>query len=173
MRAFKVVVAGDGGVGKTTLIDAYKLGRFFEHKTTIGLNITVCVVDLGRGVRCKFVIYDLSGQPRFMRIAREIPRIVRGADGAILAFDLSSFTSLLVLKEWAEIIRKVNEDIPVILVGTKADLEPEVNDEEIERLREELGAIKYIRTSSKLMLNVEEPFKLLARAIIARGRRPH
>ena len=166
MRTFKIVLAGDGGVGKTTLLDAFRLGKFFQHKTTIGLSISLCTVNLEHGVKCKLIVYDFSGQPRFMRLAHEIPRILRGAHGAILAFDLSSFTTLLTLDQWAEVIRKVNGDIPLVLVGTKADLEPEVSDNDVKEFLEKLGAVAFVKTSSKLMLNVDKPFKLLAKMMM-------
>ena len=168
MRTFKIVLAGDGGVGKTTLLDAFRLGKFFQHKTTIGLSISLCTVNLERGVKCKLIVYDFSGQPRFMRLAHEIPRIIRGAQGAILVFDLSSFATLLVLDRWADIIRRVNGDIPIILVGTKADLEPEVGEDDIREFAERLGARAFVKTSSKLMLNVDKPFKLLVQMMMER-----
>jgi len=166
MKVFKVLLVGDGGVGKTTLLDAYKLRKFFEHKATIGLSISVCEVRLDDRRKCKFIVYDFSGQPRFMRIAKHIPRLVKGAHGAILAFDLSSLMTLPVLMEWASIIREVNGDIPTILVGTKADLEPEVSQEDIRDFMKRLGVRAYVETSSKLMKNVDAPFRLLAQLIM-------
>jgi len=166
MRAFKVLLAGDGGVGKTTLLDAFKLGRFFEHNATIGLNITLCAVRLEDGRKCKLIVFDFSGQPRFMRMAYDIPRLVRRAYGAILVFDLSCLMTLPTLLEWSSIIREANGDIPIILVGTKADLEHEVGEEDIRDFMGRLGARAYIETSSKLMKNVDLPFKMLAKMIM-------
>jgi len=165
-----VLLAGDGGVGKTTLLDAYRLGRFFEHKMTIGLSIASCVVGLPDGAKAKLIVYDLSGQPRFVQLLKITPGVLRGADAAILVFDLSEAKTLGVAKEWAELIRQKNGKIPMVLVGAKADLEPEVLDGEAEEAAKEMEAMAYVKTSAKLLLNVSEPFKLVAEALASRTR---
>jgi len=161
MKVLKVLMVGEGGVGKSTLVDAYRFGRFFDHEPTIGLNLLVCNVPDETGKMYKLVIYDFSGQLRFFRMYYNVPSLMRGAHGAILAFDLSSITTLTSLKDWAELVARVNKDIPMLLVGTKADLEREVGDEEIREFMDLLGARAYVETSARLMKNVDVPFKLL------------
>ncbi|HEW89957.1 MAG TPA: GTP-binding protein [Candidatus Bathyarchaeota archaeon] len=165
MKVLKVLMVGDGGVGKSTLVDAFRLGRFSPHEPTIGLSLLVCNVDDEAGRRYKLIIYDFSGQPRFFRLYYNVPSLMRGAHGAMLVFDLSSLMSLTSLKDWAELVKRANEDIPMILVGTKADLEHEVGEEEIRDLMEALGAKAFVRTSAKLMENVDVPFKLMVSLI--------
>jgi len=168
MRAFKVLLVGDGGVGKSTLLDAYKLGRFFEHKVTIGLCLSMCTVILD-GRRYRLSIYDFSGQPRFFRMIKAVPALMRGAHGAIVAFELSSLPTLITAGEWAEMVRELNGDIPMILVGTKADLEREVREEDIQGLMEKFKMSAFVETSSKLMMNVNKPFMMLTRLMVKRA----
>ena len=168
MKVFKVLLVGDGGVGKSTLLDAYKLRKFFDHEITIGLSLSVCTVSLGPGERYKFNIYDFSGQPRFFKMIKIVPHLMRGAHGAMLVFDLSSLPTLLTVEEWASIIKKVNGDIPMVLVGAKADLEREVKENDVRDLMERLGINAYVETSAKLLKNVDEPFRLLAHMIAER-----
>jgi len=169
MRAFKVLLVGDGGVGKSTLLDAFKLGKFFEHKVTIGLCLSMCVVVLD-GRRYKLNIYDFSGQPRFFRMIKAVPSLMGGAHGAIVAFDLSSLPTLITAREWAEMVRAINGDIPMILVGMKADLEKEVGEEDVRDVMEKFDMKAFIETSSKLMVNISEPFKMLTRLMLERAR---
>jgi len=169
MRAFKVLMVGDGGVGKSTLLDAYKLRKFFEHKVTIGLCLSMCTVVLD-GRRYKLSIYDFSGQPRFFKMVKAIPTLMKGAHGAIVAFDLSSLPTLITAGEWAEIVRNINGDIPMILVGMKADLEREVGEDEVRKLMEKFDMHIFIETSSKLMMNVDEPFRALTRLMVERAK---
>jgi len=161
MKVLKVLMVGDGGVGKSTLVDAYRLRKFFSHEPTLGLNLLVCNVDDEAGRRYKLIIYDFSGQLRFFRVYYNVPSLMRGAHGAILVFDLSSLMTLTSLRDWADLVKKVNEDIPIILVGTKADLEREVGEEEINEALEALGAHAYVETSARLLKNVDKPFKLI------------
>jgi len=161
-------LVGDGGVGKSTLLDAYKLRKFFEHKVTIGLCLSVCTVILD-GKKYKLSIYDFSGQPRFFKMMKAVPSLMRGAHGAMVFFDLSSLPTLITAGEWAKMVREINGDIPMVLVGTKADLEREAGEEEVRALMERFGMDFFVETSSKLMMNVDEPFRVLTRLMVKRA----
>jgi len=165
IRTFKVLMVGDGGVGKTTLLDAYRTGEFREHEITIGLNLATCKVQLEDGRKFKFCIFDMSGQTRFVRMILQISNLVKGANGALLVFDLSALPTLHALDPWVKEIRDANGDIPLVLVGAKADLEKEVTDEDIKHFMNKHNISVYVETSSKLLLNVDKPFKILAQKI--------
>lgn len=78
-----------------------------------------------------------------------------------MCFDLSSSTSLQDAPGWVEYVKKhCPEHLSVVLVGTKADLPAEVDEDEISRVATSLG-VRYFRTSAKTQLNVEAAFRCM------------
>ena len=63
---FKVILAGDGGVGKTTLVNRYIEDKFeLDTKMTVGVNILNKNVVIGDEINCALQIWDFGGQERF------------------------------------------------------------------------------------------------------------
>ena len=117
----KIVLAGDGAVGKTTLRRRY-LGEGFQasYLMTIGADFAVKTVDV-RDRTIKFQLWDLAGQPRF-QVVREM--YYRGALGGLLVFDVTRWDSFKNLPHWLEELWRSNGRgaVPVVLVGNKTDL---------------------------------------------------
>lgn len=162
---FKSIVVGDGGVGKTALTLRFSKGFFQEkYKMTIGVDFHVKTIDLETEegtIRTKLQIWDTGGQERFASIR---PMYYRGALGALLIFDLTSTPSFEHLPQWIEEIRaNAKEEIPLLLVGNKADLEDqrEVYLDEINQFSEEFD-LYYTETSAKTGKNVGDCFAMLA-----------
>jgi len=121
---FKIVFFGDGGVGKTTLINRYLTGVFIKDSMiTIGVDFHVKKLEID-GKRVSLQIWDFAGEDRFRFL---MPSYVVGADGGIFMFDLTSYTSLKNFNDWIELFKKGykgnNNQIPVLMVGSKLDLE--------------------------------------------------
>ena len=115
----KVVVAGDGNVGKTSLIRRYCEGRFEASRVaTIGVDFQTQTVDLPSG-RVKLSIWDLAGQDRFQVVRAGF---YRGSRAAALVFDLTSFESLEHLSRWRQEILQAVPKIRFVVVGNKTDL---------------------------------------------------
>jgi small GTP-binding protein len=161
----KIIVAGDGGVGKTSLLNRYISNDFIESMSlTVGADFFSQACEF-KEHKIKIQIWDFGGEPRFRFI---LPDYCKGASGVLMAFDLSDFSTLLNVKEWVQIIRGNTENPVTILVGTKADI-PNVLDEEIIKKFCIINKIdEYIPTSSKTGKNVDFVFKELIRRIIAR-----
>ncbi len=161
----KIIVAGDGGVGKTSLLNRYISNEFNESMSlTVGSDFFSQACEF-KEHKVKIQIWDFGGEPRFRFI---LPDYCIGARGVLLAFDLSDFSTLLSVKEWLQLIRGNTENPVTILVGTKAD-NPNVLDEETIKefcIMNEID--EYIPTSSKTGKNVDFVFKELIRRIIAR-----
>jgi small GTP-binding protein len=158
---YKLVVAGEGGVGKTTLIIRYCEGIFkHDTRTTVGVGFASKEVSL-RGEKIKLQIWDFGGEERFRFI---LPAYCKGANAAILAFDTTRFQSVKNLPEWVEIIRKNAGNVPIVLVGTKTDLEDKrtVRHEEGEAFSSKNRLEGYYDVSSKTGLNVDTVFAKVA-----------
>lgn len=161
---FKVPVAGDGAVGKTSLIVRYTQGTFTDtYKMTIGTSFAVKTVDLD-SVMVKLQIWDLAGQPHFGGVR---PLFYQGSTGVIYVFSVIDRSSFEHLVGWLEEARKNAGNVPGILIGNKTDLleQREVSREEAEAYAAQAG-LKYIETSAKLDENVGDAFQQVAVTII-------
>ncbi|MDO8055901.1 MAG: Rab family GTPase [Candidatus Hermodarchaeota archaeon] len=159
----KLVVAGEGGVGKTTLIRRYVDGVFHDSKLTVGTAFaakTLTINDGGDPVPIKLQLWDFGGEKRFRFL---LPKFCLGARGAMLAFDLNRFSTFLKLDEWLKLLRENTEDIPIIVIGTKADLHRAVDRKEVIEYAKSNGLKAYFETSSKDDVNVTPAFEYIAK----------
>jgi small GTP-binding protein len=119
-RLVKVVVAGDGNVGKTSLIRSYTEGKFAVSRVaTIGVDFHTHTVELPDG-NIKLSIWDMAGQDRFQFLRAGF---YPGSRVAALVYDVTEPQSLDHLAEWREEILKIVPDERFIVVGNKIDLE--------------------------------------------------
>ncbi|MGV9173319.1 MAG: Rab family GTPase [Promethearchaeia archaeon] len=163
---YKVIVGGDGGVGKTTLLRRYVEGFFVENtQMTIGVQIHKKTLEANNHLTCDLQLWDLGGQHRFRPFQDSF---VRGSRGALLVFDLTRRLTIKKIDHWVDLIRKYDSDIPILLVGAKYDLMEKISiaKEEIEELVDEHGLSDYFPTSSKTGLNVELTFRTLTNYLL-------
>ncbi len=156
---YKVVFAGDGGVGKTTLTQRYLSGVFFEDtKMTIGVGFHIHRTKLGED-DITLQIWDLGGQDQFQKMD-VFSSYIKGATGVIVAFDLTSVETLLSLENWLNLIHESAGDLSIVVVGNKSDLmdEREVDDDLIQEFLNSHGNCPYFKTSALTGQNVEESF---------------
>jgi small GTP-binding protein len=126
----KIVIVGSGGVGKTCIATRLITGTYLDSKMTIGLEIESWgLVDRESGESFKIVSYDFGGQPQF-RFFQD--SMITGAKVGVVVFDLSRFESLFEIDEWIKMLGST----PKIVVGNKADLEHEVQEEDIQEISE-------------------------------------
>jgi small GTP-binding protein len=118
-KPVKIVLLGEGGVGKTTISKSYTDNFFFtKSKQTIAVEFHSKIIDLPNLGNYKLQIWDLGGQEHFkqMGVFRDF---CKGADAALLCFDLTDLSTLISLTDWLEFIEP---NIPRFLIGTKLDL---------------------------------------------------
>ena len=113
---------------------------------------------------CSLQLWDLGGQQRFRHL---LDSFVMGARGALLLFDLTNIPKIGDILEWVNIARLHDINLPIILVGTKNDLEDfiAVDDESALHIKNTFNMRDYIKISSKTGYNVEELFNLLAKRL--------
>jgi small GTP-binding protein len=161
---FKVMLIGDGNVGKTSLARQYCEHKFEDSRIlTIGVDFQIKQVELPDGW-VKLSIWDVAGQPRF-QVVRE--SFYRGSAAAALVFDLSAPETFDHLEGWLQEIRQVVPQIRIMLVGNKRDIEHQSRVNLAAFLQKE-ALVPYVETSAKTGEGVDEMFNLLAK--LASGR---
>ncbi|HUW90776.1 MAG TPA: GTP-binding protein [Candidatus Nanopelagicaceae bacterium] len=167
--AFKLILGGDGAVGKTSMVHRYVENEFAtDYKSTIGTSIMKkeCTFKELESI-VRFVIWDLAGQAQFKRVRQSY---LANAEAGILVYDVTNRSSFENIdKNWYIEIKKASPNIALILVGNKIDLESErvVSRDEGEALAQKL-TLTYIETSAKTGENINDAFKMLALQIINR-----
>ena len=163
----KILTAGEGGVGKTTLLHRYVEGKFSaETRMTIGVEFFLKETEID-GKQCTLQLWDFGGQERFRFL---LESYVLGAKGALLMFDLTRMMTLENLEQWLNIVRKGDPNLPVLFLGTKLDLadEIQVDDDYARSFLQEYNLIDFLKISSKTGENVMDAFNILTQKILER-----
>ena len=158
-KIYKIVVLGDGGVGKTSLVNTI-VEKQINVSLTPGLSVETKVLDLGEEGRAKFVFWDMGGQPQFRFFQEDF---IGKAHVALLVFDVSRYSSLLKLEaEWIPMLEKQNllGKSTLILVGNKIDLHPSFDPEETRELAQKYS-MKTFFVSAVTGQNVDKLFNEL------------
>ena len=162
---FKILIAGNASVGKTSLLRRYVDGMFDESSImTVGVDFFTKEIAFNNS-HCLLQLWDLGGQERFRHL---LENFVMGARGALLLFDLTRMPIIKDILEWVNIARLHDINLPIILVGTKLDLEDliAVDDESAINLKNTFNMIDYIKTSAKTGYNVEKVFEIISKKLI-------
>jgi small GTP-binding protein len=180
---FKVVLMGDGSVGKTSLRRTY-MGEGFraQYMITIGADFAVKKMQLEGGHDVSIQIWDLAGQEHFKSVRTTF---YKGAQGALAVYSTVERTSFDNIKNWLEECwGNAGKKIPVVLIGNKIDLRAQFIDnpvmaQTIVKTEEGQGLAKFIsdqgshssfiETSAKTGENVEAAFLELAIKILESG----
>ncbi|MFW9991839.1 MAG: Rab family GTPase [Candidatus Odinarchaeota archaeon] len=165
MTKYKILLLGDGAVGKTSLVYRYVHSQFQQtYKATLGTDIFAKTVELPSGPT-ELQIWDLSGQAHFSAIRG---KFYQKANGGLLVFDLTNEVTLENCGKWIdEVTTSVGSEIPIYLVGNKLDLADlrSVTDEKIKEIAESLN-LEYTVTSAKTGDNVEQAFRRIAEKVV-------
>jgi small GTP-binding protein len=155
----KVLIVGDGNVGKTSLVRRYCTGMFSASRvTTIGVDFQTQVVSLPQG-DVKLSIWDLAGQDRF-QVMR--PGFYKGGRAAAMVFDVTDPDSFKDLDRWRQELIEVVPNQPLIVVGNKIDL-PRVQAADEARTYANSIQAPYLETSAANGEGVDALFETIAR----------
>jgi len=160
----KLLLIGDSGVGKSCLLLRFSDDSFTpSFITTIGIDFKIRTIEL-EGKRIKLQIWDTAGQERFRTITTAY---YRGAMGILLVYDVTDEKSFANIRNWIRNIEQhASENVNKILIGNKCDLVDKkiVDTARGKALADEYG-IKFLETSAKNSINVDDAFISLAKDI--------
>ncbi|MFX0137253.1 MAG: Rab family GTPase [Candidatus Hodarchaeota archaeon] len=166
LQRITILIVGDGGVGKTTFMNRSQ-GKGFSSTTglTVGADFFEKKIKI-QEKEIKIIVLDTGGQERFLPLHESN---IKGISGAFLMFDLTRFDTLSRPDFWiSEVVRKYNKELPILLLGNKADLEDEIviENDYIKELMGKYNLFNYLIVSSMTGLNIEKAFELLITEIL-------
>jgi Ras-related protein Rab-7A len=164
----KVIILGDSGVGKTSLMQQYVNKKFStQYKATIGADFLTKEVYLDDR-RVVMQIWDTAGQERFQSLG---VAFYRGADCCVLMYDVNNGKSFEALENWRdEFLIQANpsdpDSFPFVVIGNKIDVEETrraVSSKRAQAFCASKGNLPYFETSAKEATGVEQAFEVIAR----------
>ncbi|TNN00474.1 hypothetical protein fugu_011720 [Takifugu bimaculatus] len=188
---FKLLLIGDSGVGKTCLLFRFSEDSFnTTFISTIGIDFKIRTIELD-GKRVKLQIWDTAGQERFRTITTAYYRGAMvilpfallatailitelflkstvASQGIMLVYDTSNEKSFENIRNWIRNIEEhASSDVEKMILGNKCDMTDrrQVSKDRGEKLAIDYG-VKFMETSAKSGLNVEEAFYTMARDIL-------
>lgn len=162
---FKVVLLGEGRVGKTSIFYRYIKDNFDDGQaSTLEASFLSKRVNIN-GKTVTLNVWDTAGQERYHSLG---PIYYRDADAACLVYDITDLQSFERVKNWVKELRKiVGKNIVIYLAGNKVDLEHKrnVNEKEAKDYAKTIGA-KHHGTSAKSGKGIEEIFFNMAKQLL-------
>ncbi|MHA1926547.1 MAG: Rab family GTPase [Candidatus Thorarchaeota archaeon] len=161
---YKMVLIGEGGVGKTSITVRYTENRFDENmKMTIGVNFASKEVILEDG-SVRLMLWDLGGQPRFRDV---VAGYFKGSRVALAVYDANRYFSLERLTDWIDRVRENAPECQLIFVGNKIDERNDGSGVTLDEGREfpsKYGAA-CVEVSAKTGEGISELFEVVARSL--------
>lgn len=158
---FKLLLIGDSGVGKTSILFKFSEDTFSPaFISTIGIDFKIRTIDVD-GKKIKLQVWDTAGQERFRTITTAY---YRGAMGIMLVYDVSNMKSFENISNWIRNIEMhATQDVELMILGNKCDIvdKRQVSKERGEQLALQ-HSIKFLETSAKANINIDEAFRTLA-----------
>mmetsp|Transcript_11129 Transcript_11129/g.27012 ORF Transcript_11129/g.27012 Transcript_11129/m.27012 type:complete len:215 (+) Transcript_11129:443-1087(+) len=158
---FKLILVGDGGVGKTTFVKRHLTGEFEKkYIATLGVEVHPLKFFTNRGPII-YDIWDTAGQEKFGGLRDGY--YIQG-QAAIVMFDVTSRITYKNVPNWHRDLIRVCDNIPVVLVGNKVDIKDrKVKAKQITFHRKK--NLQYYDISAKSNYNFEKPFVWLGRKL--------
>lgn len=170
--SFKIVIIGDSGVGKSSLLVRFVRNEFHEQTRS-----TISAAYLSRRIEAddrtlQFEIWDTAGQERFRSL--NTPMYYRGASGAVIVYDITDPESFKNARGWYTQLKMLGEPgVQVALVGNKSDLEDKrhVDHSQADEFAQQ-NSLVHLLTSARSGENVEQVFKELANRMPRNDKEP-
>lgn len=168
---FKVLVVGDIGTGKTSIIKRY-VHNFFSpaYKSTIGVDFALKVINWDQHTVVRLQLWDIAGQERFGNMTRVY---YKEAVAAMVVYDITRPATFEAITKWKndidhKVILPDGRPIPCVLLANKCDLPSSVtkSQEEMNAFCSEMGFVGWLQTSAKDNKNINEAARFLVEKIL-------
>ncbi|NXQ90452.1 RAB38 protein, partial [Nyctibius grandis] len=170
---YKLLVIGDLGVGKTSIIKRYVHQNFSPHyRATIGVDFALKVLSWDAETVVRLQLWDIAGQERFGNMTRVY---YREAMGAFIVFDVTRPATFEAVTKWKEdldskLVLPNGKPVPTVLLANKCDQGIDVlmnNGIKMDQFCKENGFVGWFETSAKEDININEASRCLVKHIIA------
>ncbi|XP_074663085.1 ras-related protein Rab-32-like [Tubulanus polymorphus] len=167
---YKVLVVGEFGVGKTSIIKRYTEGFFSpNYKLTIGVDFALKTLQWDEHTKVNLQLWDIAGHERFGHMTRVYYKY---AIGAIIVFDLSRPATFDSVIKWlndvnSKVMLANGDPVPIILLANKCDLDDcEIDEKSIAAFVQQNNLLGWFATSAKLDHNIDECMRFIVQRII-------
>ena len=164
-QTYKIMLLGEPGVDKTTLAQKYCFDIFNPSiGESVGVDFYVKSLDF-QGRKIKLQIWDMGGEERFSFL---LPTYCIGASAVMIIYDITNPKTLNQIYKWVQVIREKADDIPIMLIGNKLDLEEsrELDRDEAIEIVKKYNLTSYSEISTKTGQNVEKSFEALTEILL-------
>jgi len=163
---FKILLVGDSGVGKTSILNRFVDDTFSDDTVpTLGdsAQIKTRTLDIS-GKTVTLQIRDTDGQERFGNITCSL---FLGMDGIVVTYDVSDDASFKAVESWiSETSRYAKKGVHVVIVGNKTDLDREVSAEQGKQVADS-NNFPYVESSAKTGEGIEDIFAILCQEMLS------
>ena len=165
--SFKIIIIGNSGVGKTSILQRFILDTFNENiLSTIGLISTDKTITLKSGKKITLKLFDTAGQEKFRSISKSY---FRNVDGVLFVYAVNDLESFENIKDWITLFMENHngkKDIPLYLIENKNDLDRRVEEHLIDDFLNEYN-FEFKSTSAKSNNNnaINELFQELSESL--------
>ena len=169
METFKIVLLGESGVGKTSILSQFIEQTYQEDiQSSTGGTFSSKTLIIGNNKLLKFEIWDTAGQERYRSLTT---MFYKEANAAILVYDITRTDSYQELKDyWANQVKEsAPENIILVVCANKSDLteKEEVDEATARQFADELNAI-FCKTSAKDSIGIDDLFFNIAKKYIGK-----
>ena len=153
---FKIIIIGDSGVGKSSLLKrAVKNSFDNNYQATIGFEFLLMHFRVN-DLKVKFQIWDTCGQEMYRSL---VQGFYHNSSLAIIVYNINDKKSFQNISVWLQDLRQhTDHDLPVFLVGNKSDLEKEVPSDEANTFSKNNNMLYFTECSAKTGSNIKEIF---------------
>ncbi|KAI4460030.1 P-loop containing nucleoside triphosphate hydrolase [Holotrichia oblita] len=161
-QSYKVLVLGDSGVGKTSIVETFCGNKYKTFDSTINSDLKCKIINLN-GASIKLEIWDTAGQERYKSLT---PSFYRDAMGVLLIYDVTRIKTFEHIKGWLQDIKEyTSPHVSIVLVGNKCESSDRQVSLDTGNKLADMIRLPLLEVSSKNNINVETAFMTLARGI--------